>query len=124
MSIKFKKSLKIALPTNDGINIFPKMLGMAKYMFIYETENGNSFKLTEKRVNPYEKILQHLKTLDVYALLNDCPVIIFAHIGKKGINRLEKRGVKLYFLKGSIEEALNKAKKSFVLSKQRENKTG
>ncbi len=105
--------MKVAIPTNDGINVFPKMLGMAKYMFIYETENGNSFKLIEKRINPYEKTLQHLKTLDVYALIDDCPVIISAHIGKRGINRLEERGVKLYFLKGNIEEALNNAKKEF-----------
>lgn len=103
--------MKVAIPTNDGINIFSKMLGMAKYLFIYETENGDSFKLIEKRVNPYEETLQHLKTLDVYALINDCPVIISAHIGKKGINRLEERGVKLYFLKGNIEEALNEVKK-------------
>jgi len=27
---------KIAVPTNDGINIFSKMLGMAKEMHIYE----------------------------------------------------------------------------------------
>jgi predicted Fe-Mo cluster-binding NifX family protein len=53
MNIKKEKRMEIAIPTNDRINIFPRMLGMAKYMFIYETENGDRFKLVEKRNNPF-----------------------------------------------------------------------
>lgn len=102
--------MKIAVPTNDEINIFPKMLGMAKYLFIYEIRNKDRFELVEKRVNPYEKTMQHLKTLDLYNLINDCSVIISSYIGKKGVKRLQKRGMRLLFLKGNIEEALNKAK--------------
>jgi len=30
------RSIKIAVPTNDGVTVFPKMLGMAKTFFIYE----------------------------------------------------------------------------------------
>jgi len=101
------KPVRIAIPTNDGVNIFSKMLGMAKKFFIYETEDGKHFSLTEKRVNTYENTLQHLKTLDVYALIDDCSVIISAHIGKNGIARLQKRGVKLFFSKGNMEAALN-----------------
>jgi len=104
--------VKIAIPTNDGINIFPKMLGMAKYMFIYEIENGDRFKLVEKRNNPYANTMQHLKTLDVYDLIDDCSDIISAHIGKKGVKRLKERGMKLFFLKGNIEEALIEVKKN------------
>jgi len=96
----------VAVPSNDGINIFPKMLGMAKYMFIYERKKGGEFKFIEKRTNPYEKTLQHLKTLDVYDLVNDCEIILSARIGKKGIQRLQDRGVKLFFKKGNIQEAL------------------
>lgn len=98
--------MKIAVPTNDEINIFPKMLGMAKYLFIYEIENGKDFKLVEKRKNPFADTMQHLKTLDVYELINDCSIIISAHIGKKGITRLQERGMKLFFEKGNIQEAL------------------
>jgi len=101
-----EKHTLIAIPSNDGINIFPKMLGMAKYMFIYEIENGKKFKFIEKRNNPYEKTLQHLKTLDVYDLINDCEIILSARIGKKGIKRLQERGVKLFFNKENIQEAL------------------
>ena len=101
-----RNSVKIAIPTNDGINIFPKMLGMAKEMFIYEIENGDHFKLVEKRSNPFAKTTQHLKTLDVYDLLDDCSIVISTLIGKKGIARLQERGMKLIFRNGNIQEAV------------------
>ena len=101
-----KKRIRIAVPTNDEINIFPKMLGMAKHLFIYEIENGENFKLIEKRKNPFAVTMQHLKTLDVYDLITDCSIIISAHIGKKGITRLQERGMKLFFKRGNIQEAL------------------
>ncbi len=97
--------IRIAVPTNDEVNIFPKMLGMADKMFIYEI-NEVQIKLIEKRNNPYAKTQQHLKTLDVYELLHDCQIIISAHIGKKGIQRLQERGVKLMYKKGNIQKAL------------------
>jgi len=106
LDINKENSVRIAIPTNDGINIFPGMLGMAKEMFIYEIENGTQFRLFEKRTNPYESTMQHLKTLDVYEILQDCGIIISAKIGKKGIQRLRERGMKLFFRKGNIQEAL------------------
>ena len=60
--------------------------------------------------------MRHLKTLDVYDLINDCSVIISAHIGKKGVKRLQERGMKLFFLNGSIQEALIEAKKKYSIS--------
>ena len=99
--------VKIAIPTSDGINIFPRMLGMAKEMFIYEIENDVQFRLIEKRNNPYEDTMQHLKTLDVYEILRDCGIIISAKIGKKGIKRLQERGMKIIFKKGNIQQALD-----------------
>lgn len=101
-----EKRARIAIPTNDGVHIFPKMLGMAKAMFIYDIENEVQFRLIEKRNNPYASTMQHLKTLDVYDLIDDCSVIISAHIGKKGITRLQERGMQLIFKKGKIEQAL------------------
>ena len=88
------------------------MLGMAKYMFIYEIENGDRFKLVEKRNNPYENTMQHLKTLDVYDLIDDCSVIISAHIGKKRSEEVAGKGNENVFLEGSIEEALIEVKKN------------
>lgn len=107
LDVNKEDRVRIAIPTNDGINIFPKMLGMAKYMFIYEIENGGQFRLIEKRTNPYESTMQHLKTLDVYGLINDCSIIISAHIGKKGITRLQERGMELFIRKGNIQKALD-----------------
>jgi predicted Fe-Mo cluster-binding NifX family protein len=104
-----EKSILIAIPTNDGKTIFPKMLGMAKYFYIYTTTGGRQFNLVEKRLNPYETKMQHLKTLDVYAVISDCEVIIAALIGKKGIERLREKGIKLFFRKGDIQDALNSA---------------
>jgi predicted Fe-Mo cluster-binding NifX family protein len=106
MNANQQKNIRIAIPTNDGTNIFPKMLGMAKYLLIYEIENGEDFKLIEKRKNPFAVTMQHLKTLDVYDLIDDCSIIISAHIGNKGISRLQERGMKLFFEKGNIQEAL------------------
>ncbi|MEA3435240.1 MAG: NifB/NifX family molybdenum-iron cluster-binding protein [Thermodesulfobacteriota bacterium] len=102
-----ENSVKVAIPTSDGINIFSGMLGMAKEMFIYEIKNETQFRLIEKRDNPYESTMQHLKTLDVYEILHDCEIIISAKIGKKGINRLQERGMKLFFRKGNMEQAIN-----------------
>jgi hypothetical protein len=52
------------------------MLGMAKEIFIYEIRDETPFMLIEKRNNPYESTLQHLKTLDVYEIVDDCGIII------------------------------------------------
>ena len=52
--------------------------------------------------------MQRLKTLDVYDLLEDCSVILSAKIGKKGVERLEKRGMELVFAEGKIQNQLNK----------------
>jgi demethylmenaquinone methyltransferase/2-methoxy-6-polyprenyl-1,4-benzoquinol methylase len=106
LHVRKENRIRIAIPTNDGINIFPKMLGMAKEIFIFEIEKGTQFKLIEKRNNPFAETMQHLKTLDVYDLIDDCTIIISAHIGKNGITRLQERGIKLFFRKGNIQGAV------------------
>jgi predicted Fe-Mo cluster-binding NifX family protein len=106
--VKFsEKSLLAAVPTNDGITIFPKMPGMARYFYIYSLTSDSKFTLVEKRLNPFETTMQHLKTLDVYTVINDCEIIIAALIGKKGIGRLQEKRIKLFFRKGDIAIALN-----------------
>lgn len=112
-----KTSIKAAIPTNDGINIFKGMLGKANQIFVYQIKNGTQFKLIERRNNPYANTMQHLKTLDVYQLIHDCRIIISANIGKKGIKRLEDRGVGLFFRRGAIKEALADVVKNEELKK-------
>ncbi len=82
------------------------MLGRAKKYLIFEIKENGELKLVEIRANPYENTLQRKKTLDVYDLLRDCPVIISAFVGKRGTERLKLRNVKMFFRKGSIKEAL------------------
>jgi len=101
-----KNLVRIAIPTNDGKNIFKGMLGRAKEFFIYEIGNGEQFRFIEKRNNPYSNTMQRLKTLDVYELLSDCKIIISHNIGKKGVERLIRKGMKIFFKKGNIREAL------------------
>jgi predicted Fe-Mo cluster-binding NifX family protein len=101
-----QKTMLIAVPTNDGKTIFPKMLGMAKYFYIYKSTHKMSFEFFEKRPNPYETTMQHLKTLDVYNVIKDCDIIIAAFIGKKGTKRLEEKGMKIFLRKGAISGAL------------------
>lgn len=113
-------SVRIGIPTNDGINIFRGMLGRAKKIFIYEVKKGIQFRLIEKRSNPFADTMQHLKTLDVYELLRDCEIIISGSIGKKGIKRLQERRVKLFFKKGNMQEALNKVIKEEGLQKNKD----
>lgn len=101
-----KERLLIAIPSDDGTNIFQGMLGRAKEIFIYEMENGVKFRLIEKRNNPYPNTMQHLKTLDVYEIISDCQIILSSHIGERGVGRPEGKGIRLFFEKGKIETAL------------------
>ena len=93
------------------------MLGRARRFYIYELVHKGKIRFIEIRVNPYVSTNQHLKTLDVYELLKDCPVIISACIGKRGVERLEQRGVKLFFRGGEIKEVLNELMKKMAKSR-------
>ena len=111
VNLNNERPIKITIPTNDGKNIFQKMLGMAKEFHVYEI-NKKKFRFIEKRDNPYESTMQHLKTLDVYELISDCDIVIAVRIGKKGIKRLEARGLKLLITNGRIKDALENLIKS------------
>jgi len=101
-----KTIIRIAVPSNNGKDIYKGMLGRADKFFIFEIDEGKKFSLIEERKNPYSRSMQHLKTLDVYNLIKDCSVILSAKIGKKGIDRLRQRNVRLIFRKGKIDEQL------------------
>jgi len=102
-----KKNIRIAIPTNNGKTIFSGMLGRAKYFYVYKMSPEGQSICIDKRKNPYETSLQHLKTLDVYEVIHDCSIIIAHKIGKKGIERLKERGVVLYFMHGTINDAFH-----------------
>ncbi len=97
---------RIAVPTADGVSIFPKMLGKAPLFYVYQVNDGKKFRFLEKRVNIYSETLQPQKTFDVYNEIMDCQAVLSARIGKKGITRLENKGIQLFFDSGDIENAL------------------
>jgi predicted Fe-Mo cluster-binding NifX family protein len=37
--------LRVAIPTSDGVDISPGMLGRAKYLFVYEIEDRGDARL-------------------------------------------------------------------------------
>ena len=96
----------VVVPTDDGVEIYKGMLGRAEMFFIYEIRGDGKVALTERRENPYSEMIQHLKTLDVYELIRDASLIVAANIGKKGVERLKKRGMRIFFRKGNIRDAL------------------
>jgi predicted Fe-Mo cluster-binding NifX family protein len=113
---KEKNRYKIAIPTNDGIYIFKGMLGRALKFAIFEVDPNNHYQLIEERANPYAQTMQHLKTLDVYDLIDDCSVILSSKIGKAGIERLEERNMHLLFREGNIYEQLDDILKNELAS--------
>ena len=104
----------VAVATDDGDTINKGMFGRAEFFDIYEICRGSSV-FIERKVNPYKDTFQHLKTLDVYKIVDDCPLIISYSIGPKGQERLHKMGVKMYFKEGKIPEVLESLEAVFFL---------
>lgn len=96
---------RLAVASDDGLEVFPRMFGRAGYFFVYEVKNGSPV-FMEKRTNIHRDNFQHLKTYDVYRLVDDCNTIITGNIGKKGEARLSSLGVRIIKFKGKVEEAL------------------
>ena len=100
-------NIRISIPTNDGISIFKGMLGQAEKFLIFDKSKDEDFQFIEERNNHHAASQQHLKTNDIYDILDDCEIILSVFIGKKGIDRLIKKGVTLIFRKGDITKNLN-----------------
>jgi len=105
--IAILKNKTLTVATEDGKTVFPKMFGQAPYFDIYRFYD-DGFQFLERRKNSFQKTMQHLKTLDVYRKVADSQALLSAHIGKKGIHRLSEMGVKLFFEKGNVREALSR----------------
>ena len=101
-----RESFMVAVATDDGINVTTHMFGRAEYFYVYRIQD-RKIKLQEKRKNIYKDSFQHLKTFDVYSLVEDCSTIITGKIGKKGEKRLTDIGVDVIKYAGTIEDALN-----------------
>ncbi len=104
------KGYKVAVASDDGKTVFPRMFGRATYFFIYKMDSGD-YTLLERRRNIHRDNFQHLKTYDVYQQVRDCNTIITGKIGKKGEIRLKKLGVEIVKLQGKVEEVLDLLKR-------------
>lgn len=102
------KVRKIAVASDGKGKIFKGMFGRAPVFDIFEINNQDHWKWLEVRENIYQNTMQHLKTLDVYELVNDCQALLSNKIGKKGQQRLADIGVKQFFAEGAIESELQK----------------
>jgi len=109
------RCFSVAVATDDSNTISKGMFGRAAFFDIYEICRG-VYRFIERRGNPYKDTFQHLKTLDVYKIVDDCPLIISCSIGPKGQKRLNERGVKMYFKEGKIPEILMSLKSGYLLN--------
>ena len=99
------KEFNVAVASDDGTNVFKGMFGRAKFLYVYKIM-GNEYEFVKRRRNIYSNTFQHLKTYDVYSLVNDCSYIITGNIGKRGEVRLKGLGVHILKVKGGIEESI------------------
>ncbi len=116
---------RLAAATEDRQSIFQGMLGRAPGHEILELDTQFRWKFLEYRPNPYQKTLQHQKTLDVYAKLQDCQGFLSYRIGKKGVERLQNLGATLFFGSGALDTALDKIReetREFFLQRTQRNK--
>ncbi len=102
---------RVAVATDDGETVFPKMFGRASFFYVYRWGEG-VVEFEGKRRNIHRDNFQHLKTYDVYRLVEDCNTIITGNIGKKGEARLEALGVNIIKFKGKLNDALEKLKEA------------
>ncbi len=101
------RTYRVAVASDDGQTVFPRMFGRASYFFLYQVRDGE-VSFLEKRRNIHRDNFQHLKTYDVYRLVDDCNTIITGNIGRKGEARLSSLAVDIIKFQGKIEEALER----------------
>ena len=100
------KNRLLAAATDDGKNIFNGMFGRSPYFDIYSIQDDKKFKYIKRITNIYAETIQHLKTYDVYNEVSLCQALLAARIGKKGQERIEDLGIKMFFKRGSIKKAI------------------
>ena len=87
---------RVAVAVGDAPDVVRKgMFGTAPRFAIYEVDEAGRGTLLELRNNPYADTQQHGKTLDVWAMLQDCSALVASHVGPRGQERLRQRGVRL-----------------------------
>lgn len=112
--------MKLAIATDDGINLTKEHFGESKYFLIYETNNKMEF--VEKRVNKTPEEITHgseKKANNISMLLSDVDIFV-SNVFGPNINRIRQRFVPVVSknttnikeLLPKIENNINKIKES------------
>ena len=101
---------KIALASKNGVDV-DEHFGRAAFFRIYElSENGYSFLESRDAVAACQHARTHSKTdFDtVIDLLSDCDALLVEKIGEGAAVYLISKGVRVFEVRGNINEVLNK----------------
>ena len=73
------KKIRLALGSDDGINLNNGHMGEAKYFYIYEIDENGKWEFIEKRVNDTPEEKHHAdknKLKKATEIFNDCSVVL------------------------------------------------
>ena len=111
------RKLKLALGSDDGIEIIDGHMGEAKYFYIYEIDETGKYTLIDKRVNNSPKEDHHgdeKKLKGASSIFNDCSVVVARHKSPNFIRMAQKtRFQPVVIRKAKIIDALTAFKDIF-----------
>jgi len=101
---------RIAIGTNDKVNLSNKHFGMSKYFIIYDVDDNDNYIKIEERENPYsEDNHKHADTDEIMGVLSDCQVFIGKAMGKESQKRIKEEWNKIPIAAkdlNTVEEAI------------------
>lgn len=82
---------RIAVGTDDKVNLCDKHFGMSKYFAIYDINDNDNYIRIEERENPYfgDKH-KHAETEEIMNVLSDCQVLIGKSMGKESQKKIKE----------------------------------
>ncbi len=101
---------KIAIITNDGIFVAGHF-GMAEYYRVFTIENGQVTS-QEQRPKPHHEVHPNADQArqhdhkDMFAVINDCQVLISGGMRTPAYDKAVANGLKVYLSRGKIEDVV------------------
>ncbi|MDN5317136.1 MAG: hypothetical protein PWR08_1261 [Thermoanaerobacterium sp.] len=82
---------RIAIGTDDKVNLCDKHFGMSRYFIIYDVDENDNYIRIEERENPYfGDNHRHAETDEIMKVLSDCQVFIGKAMGKESQKRIKE----------------------------------
>lgn len=87
---------RIAVGTDDKVNLCDKHFGMSRYFIIYNVDENDNYIRIEERENPYfgDKH-KHAETEEIMNVLSDCQVLIGKSMGKESQKKIKEEWGKI-----------------------------